>query len=498
MVPWNQLARMRLHPFLFDVLTTGLTQVLVVAANLVMVAVISRRLGVIILGEWLLARRISAWLLVGSQLGLGIALPRQIAHTAENVEMRARQYFFTAFTIGVAFVGIIAAVAAWNAGLLARWCLGSQNQELFYALLLLLFGMAAQATVFGYFRGLERVQMANLVSFGGTVVVPLLALAATYKLHSAPKLVGAAGAGLTVASFLWAIPKLVTVRRVGEQFVSDARQLLAYGVGRVPGEIAVGGLLTLGPMLVSHYVKMAENSYLLLGITWLTTTGLAFAPLGMVLLARISRLLGTGRQRDVNEYVGYLRTAVWQVSLVLVVQGLIFTRPLVLWWLGPSCLPAVPVIRMVLLATPAYMYFTALRAVVDAASPVAYNARNVLVTMAVLVSLLGIVIGYVPPAKMVMAVAAATTVSMWVLAVATHRSLQTLGLADLTPSLEAVRLAGMLGITSLIAQLGFHFQITKPAFVLVALTNVGLAFLLLRQRKPAWVGFMLRVAFARI
>ncbi len=48
MVPWNQLARMRLHPFLFDVLTTGLTQVLVVAANLVMVAVISRRLGVII------------------------------------------------------------------------------------------------------------------------------------------------------------------------------------------------------------------------------------------------------------------------------------------------------------------------------------------------------------------------------------------------------------------------------------------------------------------
>ena len=215
MVPWNQLARMRLHPFLFDVLTTGLTQVLVVAANLVMVAVISRRLGVIILGEWLLARRISAWLLVGSQLGLGIALPRQIAHTAENVEMRARQYFFTAFTIGVAFVGIIAAVAAWNAGLLARWCLGSQNQELFYALLLLLFGMAAQATVFGYFRGLERVQMANLVSFGGTVVVPLLALAATYKRHSAPTLVGAAGAGLTVASFLWAIPKLVTVRRVG-------------------------------------------------------------------------------------------------------------------------------------------------------------------------------------------------------------------------------------------------------------------------------------------
>ena len=84
-----------------------------------------------------------------------------------------------------------------------------------------------------------------------------------------------------------------------------------------PVKLPLGACSPLFSMLVSHYVKMAENSYLLLGITWLTTTGLAFAPLVMVLLARISRLLGTGRQRDVNEYVGYLRTAVWQVSIVL-------------------------------------------------------------------------------------------------------------------------------------------------------------------------------------
>jgi O-antigen/teichoic acid export membrane protein len=357
--------------------------------------------------------------------------------------------------------------------------------------------MAAQAMVFGYFRGLERVQMANLVSFGGAVAVPLLALATTYKLHSAPMLIGAAGVGLTVVSFFWAIPRLVAVRRFGQQFLSDARQLLAYGIGRVPGEIAVGGLLTLGPMLLSHYVKMTENSYLLLGITCLTTTGIAFAPVGMVLLARISRLLGSGRHRDVNEYVGYLRTAVWQVSLVLVVQALIFTRPLALWWLGPSGVAAVPVIRVVLLAAPGYMYFTALRAVVDAASPVPHNTRNVLVTMAVLVVLLGAVIGFVPPGKMVMAVAAATTVAICVLAITTHRTLQTLGLVDLSSPLDSIWLASVLGITSLIAQVAFHFQITKPAFALVVLANVGLAFLLLRKSQPEWLGFMLRVAFSR-
>src|SRR5208282_1738213 len=105
--------------------------------------------------------------------------------------------------------------------------LAEQGAVLCTAAALLRYGRPSDG--FGYFRGLERVQMANLVSFGGTVVVPLLALATTYKRHSAPILIGAAGVGLTVVSFFWAIPRLVAVWRFGQQFLRDARQLLAYG-----------------------------------------------------------------------------------------------------------------------------------------------------------------------------------------------------------------------------------------------------------------------------
>jgi O-antigen/teichoic acid export membrane protein len=489
---------MRLHPFLFDVLTTGLTQVGTLVANFVMVGVVSRQMGAAVLGEYLLVKRVSAWLLVASMLGLGIALPRQIAHTVANVEMRARQYFLTAFTIVIAFVSIIGMAAFWNAGRLARWCLGSQNCGLIYAMLLLLLGLAAQAMVFGYFRGLERVQMANMVAFVGAAGVPLFALGMTYRLHSAPVLIGVTGAVLAALSFLWAIPQVVaTARQVGRQFLIDARQLLTYGIGRVPGDVAAGGLLALGPMVVSHYANMAEDSYLLLGTTCMAMAGVAIAPVSMVLLARISRLLGAGRHRDVSEYVGHLQSAVWQVSLVLVIQGLIFARPLVLWWLGPSCVAGVPVIRMVMLGIPASMYFAGLRTVVDAASPVAYNARNVVLTMAVLTGLLGGVIAFVPREKIVMAVAAATTVAIWVLAVATHRTLQALVMTDPAHQFSTIGLAALLGTSSLAAQWAFHFQITKPEFILVMLVNSGLAFVLLRKSQPEWLGFMLRVAFSR-
>jgi O-antigen/teichoic acid export membrane protein len=494
---WNRYAHWRLHPFLFDVLTTGLTQAATVAANLILMGAVSKEMGAVVLGEYLLVRRISAWLLSGSQLGLGVALPRQIAHTVEDVKKRAGQYFLAGFTMVVVFVTSIGLVAALNAERVARWCFGSGNRGLVYAMVLLLFGTGVQTMVFGYFRGLQRMQAANLVGLGAWVVVPLVALGVTHQSNSASLLIGATGLGLAVVSVLCAIPRIASVQDFRRHFVSDARQLLTYGIARVPGDIAIGGLLTLGPMLVSHYANMTQNSYLLLGITCLTMAGVAFSPVGIVLLTRISHLLGAGRHGDVNEYVGHLRSAVLQLSLVVTVQGLIFARPLVLWWLGPSSVAGVPVICMVMLAVPAYMYFLALRSVVDAASEVAYNARNVLITLAVLIALLAAVIRFVPRDRIVIGVAAATAAAICLLAFTTHWTLRTLRLADRSPQFGPIWVAGLLGATSLAAQWASHFQITKPAFGAVLLANLGLAFLLLRKSQPEWMGFVLRVAFTR-
>jgi len=493
----RQLAGLRFHPFLLDVLTTGLAQVAALAVSFILVGSISKGMGVVALGEYLLVRRISSWLLSGSQLGLGVALPRQIAHTVQHVETRATQYFLTAFVVVLVFVAGTGTVAAFNAQRVAHWCLGSENRALVYAMLLFLFGTAAQSTLFGYYRGLERVQIANLVVLGGSVVVPLLAFGATQKSHSASLLIGATGLGLTVITMFHAVTKIAAARNFTQYFFTDARELLAAGVPRVPGDLAMGGLLALGPVLASHYVQVAQNSYLLLGITCLTLTGAMFAPLGTVLLARISRLLGTGRHEDVNEYVSHLRSAVTQLSLILVMQALIFSRPLLLWWLGPSCLAGVPVIRMVLLSVPAYMYFVALRSVVDAASGVAYNARNVVIALVVLVLLSIAVIHFCPPERMVMGMAAATALAMWVLAIATHCTLRALGLAELAPQLGSLWLAALLAAAGLTAQLVFHFQITKPAFAVVLLADLALAFLILRKSQPPWMGFILRVAFTR-
>lgn len=493
----NQLIRLRLHPFFLDILTTGMAQAAVLAANLILVGRVSKSMGVAVLGEYLLVRRISSWLLLGSQLGLGVALPRQIAYIAEDIGARAKQYLVAGLATALLFVGTVGTVAALNAQRVAQWCFGSDNRKLVFALVLLLLGSAAHSMVFGYFRGLQRVQMANLVAFGGLAVVPLLALAVTYTSHSAPTLIGATGIGLGVVSILWAAPNIATAQHLNLHFFNDVRRLLGYGVARVPGDLAVGGLLAVGPMLVSHYASIEQLSYLLLGGTCLTMAGMAFSPLGIVLLAKISRLLGAGRLQEVNEYIGHLRSAVLQVSIVVVMQALIFSQPIVLWWLGPSCIAGVPVICIVLLAVPGYMYFLAMRSVVDAASNIAYNARNLLITLAVLIALSVVIVRYFPRPWIVIGVAAATAVACYVLAFLTHWTLHTLKLSDWSPQGGLIWMVPLLGAINLTAQWAFHFEITKPAFALVVLVNLGLILLLLYKSQPEWVGFVRRVAFAR-
>lgn len=492
----RRVRHVRLHPFFLDVLTIGVTQLAMMIASLALIGAVSRVMGVMVLGEYLLVKRMSSWFLAASQLGVGVSLPREIARNVQNVEVRGRQLFAVAVSSVLPFIAVVGLVASVNARLLARWCFGSDNSQLLFALLLLLFGSAAHIMVYGYYRGLQRMGMASVVLVVGSSLVPVLAFVATYSSHSAPILIGATGLGMTAVSALWSIPIIGGLRTASFHFVSDARQILRYGLPRVPGEIAFGGTLVLGPMIASHYVPIEQVSFLLLGFTCLTIADLAIAPVGIVLLGKVSWLLGMGRHNDVVEYISHLSSAVLQLSVVMLLQGLIFVRPLILWWLGRSCLDAIPVICIVLLAIPPNMYFVSMRSIVDAASSTAYNARNAMIALAVLAVLLVGAMRFFPPQWIVMGAAAASTASTYVLAFATHRTLSRLKLVHKPGRAGLIWVAPLLGVVSLAAQWAYHFEISKPAFCLVLLVNFGLVLLLTRRTKPDWVVFVWRVAFA--
>jgi len=495
---FNLFAKSRLHPFFTDVLLSAVCQLTILAANLFIVSLVGKSMGLVAIGQYLLIRRVSAWVLTSAQLGLGLALAREIAHTVKETELRANQYFAASFLMLIPLLGVMGICAALLPQTISQFCFGSRDPGLVHGLAYLLMGSVLQAMVFGYYRGLQRMRFANLVQVGVLVVVPLAATEVAWSSRSVLLLIDATGIGMAVLSIGLSIPVLLKSRYHKSDFVPDARRLLSYGIVRIPGDIANGALLALGPILLSHYTSMDQLSYLLLGITCLTMTSLAFWPVMMMLLAKVSKLLGAGRSEDVKEYVQHLRSAVLQLSFLIMTQALIFAGPLVRWWLGPSYQAGVPVICVIIFAIPGLMYYNALRSVLDAASKTPYNTHNLILSLAFFVVASVATIQTAPKEWVLLGVSAAMTVSIYVLAALTDRSLWRIMLAYRKPQLSSMWIIALLGAISLTAQSAYHFEITKIAFCAVILTNLGVVVLLMRKSQPEWVVFVGRIALSRV
>src|SRR6185312_10325629 len=127
----------RFHPFLTDVALTGAAQGGVLVSNLICVGIVGHLMGMVALGEFLLIRRLCAWLASASQLGFGTALPREIAHANTEAEAKAPKLYLCAVAMVSAVILIFAAACCGAPQWSAVAMLGSRNAPLLYALLFL-------------------------------------------------------------------------------------------------------------------------------------------------------------------------------------------------------------------------------------------------------------------------------------------------------------------------------------------------------------------------
>ena len=154
------------------------------------------------------------------------------------------------------------------------------------------------------------------------------------------------------------------------------RELLGYGLPRVPGEFALAALFALPTTLAAHFGGIEEAGFVGLGVSLLSVVGSMFAPLGQIVLPSISTMAAHGRTAPLRSGVWRLWLASVTVAAGMVVVLAILTRPLIAVFVGPAFLPAVPVTRLLLLAGIPYVTYVVLRNVLDALDTRPLNARN--------------------------------------------------------------------------------------------------------------------------
>lgn len=488
----------RVRPLFWDLGLTFVSNISAFIANLVVVSIIGRLLGPILLAEYLLVRRVIAWITAG-QLGLGVGLPRYVAHAVNDHEGKQENYFLAGLLCLVVLGSLILAPLNAAPGVFSGLLFGdSQLKRLIVPLSIFLGGMMMHGVVYGYYRGRLEMRMANSIQAWNFAVAPITSVLVFFRTHSIGAIMAGTGGILILSSLLFAIPIFVRLSHHKHRGIPhQAWELLCYGIPRLPGDFSAGALYALGPVIAAHYYPLSELSYLLLGISILMAVGVSTAPLGMILLSKASMMLAQNRRDEVASQLRYLMTAVVELSTFGTLQIAVFADVLVRLWVGHAFSAHSAVIRIIVLAVPFFLLYTSVRSIIDAVSVKPYTARISITSLAVFLALTGFTVLVVPHKWMLEGIAASLLCAMIAMAVVTTSIVQRLYEVKIpwktcAPSLL---LSSLLAGIALFVHWSTGFQ-TK-AFELAGLELIFLLIYIgaLVWRRAPWLQYLRKAAF---
>lgn len=417
----------RVHPVIRDLFVTGVASGISFAAGLALIAVFGRLLGVTLLAEYLLLRRVATWLQPLSQLGLGVALPRYVAYAANQSQASRLSYFVASVACILSFASLLGIVFGVGRNLLSHLLFGTTELSgLMLPLFLLIVSGAAQVSVYGFYRGCLNMKRAGAMQMC-VAIIPVVSAAALFRTRSVYLVVSAIACSVIAVTVAFSIPLVREVYKVRIRGVlTRARELLKYGLSRVPGDLANGALLAIGPVVALHFIPVARVSYFLLALSMLTAVSVSTEPVGTVFLSKISMMLAGKRSDDVPKYLSHLTSATLDLSCFATVQLVVFADVLVRTWVGVTSPEGIAVIRLLLIGTPFYMFYTALRSAVDAGTVRPLNSRNVVASLMTLLLFIAADTILVRRDLLLQALAASSAVVFGLLAYLTVRSLVSL------------------------------------------------------------------------
>jgi O-antigen/teichoic acid export membrane protein len=342
-----------------DYAATLVVQCFVLSVGLLLFHLVARRASVHGFTYYQIARSMVSTFQPALLLGLGVGLYRYLPRTEHTTRRLARHalYVETALVIGVTLAGI-------GAGDRVAALLGLPGRYAVTAMLIMLGGNCLCTVSVAALRGNQQVVGANLLSGAGFGLIPLLAFAVADRIEDFLILQGAATALVGVWGTL-------AVRRQpvpGEQAPEpDIKTLIAYGVRRMPGELALPALYTFPTLAVAVAMPgSAEAGYVGFTTSAVVLICSMFAMLTPVLMPRLSRLFHRAEEdRGVRQLLTVLPLLAGLLAAVPTGSILLFAPALVHGFLGPEFSAAVPVLRLGVVASVPLAMFYAARPTMD-------------------------------------------------------------------------------------------------------------------------------------
>lgn len=367
-----------------DYTFTFLTEYFVLMSQLLVYKLAASAWGTEGFSEYALSRRTLALIQPLALLGFGVALPRYIAMThANRVHKPAQTYFAGALLCVGCATGMFFLCMNLFRDSLAFLIFGSINySHLILPISLMLLGLTMHSLCYAYFRGLLNMRVANRLQIVNIGIIPPLAFL-TFG-NTVETLLAALG-------ILWAIVSSIAMlfipfRQLTRNLLPSTKEMLRYGIPRVPGDFILMALFALPGIFVAHISGVKEAGYVAFAISALSMVGSLFSPLGIVLLPKASRMVGEGSLQSLKKnIVKIVKVCIGLAALITVICE-IFARSLIVAYLGAEFHEMAGILRIVMLCALPYALFICLRAVIDAAHIKPFNMVNTFIAFAVFIT----------------------------------------------------------------------------------------------------------------
>ncbi len=495
--------RFTLHPALRDFVVTGTASFLVAVAAAAVISILGKTVGPVLLGEYLLIRRMASWFQAGIQLPSGVALPRFVALNIDEPSSIRQTYLLAALLAScVIALFLIIVLMIWRNALSQLFFGSARLDHLVLPLCLLLLGLAMHGVVFGYYQGALAMGWASALQVCNFVLVPVFATILLRSRDSIPLIVNTIGIFMCGIAGLFALP-IACKWEFGvtaKQFKKQSSELLSYGFARIFGDMGLQAMLILPAVVAAHYFPIGSVTFLLLGGSFLAIVGAACLPLAIILLSRVSRSVAQMRTTELQLRVTHFVSALIELSAFICLQMIVFSDVILRAWVGPSFLGGNRIIQITILAVPFYFFYAGLQSVINAAAVKAYNTRNILVSLGVFFSFITLVSAIIPSDHLLEGFAASGVVGMAALAGCTLRTVRRLFQIDIkwVQVLPGLGLGVILGLLSFSLHRQFLNQLNLLVLFLYEASAVGIYFFVLWNFDSPWVLFLLNTMFPRI
>lgn len=376
--------RVKISPFLADLLTTSITSIVTILSTVFVLRWLALGLGAKEFGAYSLARQLVSTAAPLVNLAMGVALPRYLG-LYRGQPQKQYSYLWGATLISIALSFIIILI-----GLLMRRDLSllifhdSKYVLLFLASLLMLFGNTVFSVLYGYYRGTRRMREANLWQLGLMALGPLVVVGILIGKSDASGIVAALGGLFMVATIPLAYFLLKGLSTIHMDSLGSAvRELIHYGAPRTPAGLAFTGMLLMGPFLAPYFGTLEDAGYLVVGQAPFRIVESAVIAFGIVVLPRAAYYVGKGRETELKDNIRDMVTFIIQMGIFIALQLFIWADLIVLAWLGPLYREAIPLMKVTVLALPAYLGYVTLRSIIDAVEVKAVNTLNLIIGLGV-------------------------------------------------------------------------------------------------------------------